>query len=268
MPDKPINIYLPYRAEFGWIVMAHVPAVAADSGRKWVIHEPGLDSLYPGCERHLPCRVRPDHERRRWVEPDFIELERQVCETTYQASGPFEYVRPCDRIGEVPLKYFTPEPVTNYPDIRPDVVICPRKRSYGDKKNWPHWRDLAAILTGDGFDVFAAGAPDSSITDIGVSAAWDKFVPLDATLSAFASAALVIATDAGLAHLAVLCGRPLLLICHSSGHTAPGYDPVDWSRYKRANHRRSLIQTCPCSWGSAEPVATAARRIIGRVKHG
>jgi hypothetical protein len=134
--------------------------------------------------------------------------------------------------------------------IRARVVICPRERRYGSAKNWPHWH-MFEDLPG----VFAAGAPDSSY-DVQCPRAWDYARFLDASVEAMRGARLVVATDAGLAHLAVLCGAPLLIITHR-GLVAPGpvldpsgramqsaYWPVRLDEYYlSANHTGSPIET-------------------------
>ena len=45
-----------------------------------------------------------------------------------------------------------------------------------------------------------------------------RAISLDATVEAMLSAKVVVATDSGLAHLAILCGRPLILISDGEEH--------------------------------------------------
>jgi hypothetical protein len=170
-----------------------------------------------------------------------------------------------------PQSRFVPEPhVSGQVDrSRYDIIVCPRRRKYGAEKNWPEWHALTVRIVEEGFTVFAAGAPDSSY-EVPCESAWqyDRF--LDASIEAIRGATLVVATDAGLAHLAVLCGTPLLLITHGlRGLVAPGpivdetgkhledsYWPIKIERYNEANHTGSPIYILKDAW--YDPLLTFA----------
>lgn len=163
---------------------------------------------------------------------------------------------------------FVPEPHVRQ-GISCDVVICPRKREYGSSKNWPHWFALSGLP-----GVFAAGAPDSSYA-VDCPRAWDYDRFLDASIEALRSAKLCVATDAGLAHLAVLCGTPLLLITYrgrvapgpvinSSGRVAHrGYWPVKLDEfYQAANHTGAPIYVID-AWENPQAAVDAVLATIG-----
>jgi hypothetical protein len=152
------------------------------------------------------------------------------------------------------------------------VVICPRARSYGSSKNWPHWNALESLP-----GVFAAGAPDSS-ANVACPRAWDYGRFLDASIEAMRSARLVVATASGLSVLAILCGVPLLLITYR-GLVAPGaqldrerrvlqraYGPVsDLMRrfYNPTNHRGVPIYEVD-AWDQPELVVNRVRELLRR----
>ena len=87
-------------------------------------------------------------------------------------------------------------------------------------------------------------------------------------------ARLVVATDAGLAHLAVICGVPLLIVTYR-GLVAPGpvidsrgrkardaYWPVRLAEYYHAaNHTGAPIEVVD-GWDDVEAVATGAARML------
>lgn len=214
-----------WRKEFGLKVRYHVPWVHALPGPKRVEIEEGEEALYPSADEWVIVPRAPDEDRKGRA----------------GLPGPDE-----------PVKRFVPKPYKPQ-GVSADVVICPRFRQYGSAKNWPNWSWLAEQLTARGINTFAAGAPDSS-ADVACPAAWDYERFLDASIEAMRSARLVISTDAGLAHLAVLCGAPLLLITHS-GRVAPGpvldkhgrvMEPEYWTvrlseYYHAANHTGSPI---------------------------
>lgn len=162
---------------------------------------------------------------------------------------------------------FLPEPTVRY-GLEPEVVVCPRWRSYGSQKNWAGWPELVEGLMAAGVDVAAAGAPDSS-HPVPCPIAWEHPRFLDASIEMIRAARLVVATDAGLAHLAVLCGTDLLIVTYR-GKVAPG--PVVASSgkvareeywrvrlghyYREANHAGARIETVD-GWESVETVIQA-----------
>lgn len=234
--------------EFGLKVRFHVPQVHALLGERPqpVEIEEGEEALYPRATEHI--------------------VVRRLREDAYPGAS-FDR----GRAGRPPRLFpreerFVPEPHVRH-GIRCDVVICPRRREYGASKNWPHWFALSALP-----GVFAAGAPDSSYA-VDCPRAWDFDRFLDASIEALRAAKLCVATDAGLAHLAVLCGTPLLLITFR-GRVAPGpvvdsrgrrvrndYWPVKLDEYYRAaNHTGAPILTLD-AWDRPDDVVNAVLSI-------
>ena len=263
-----MRIYLPYRAEFGHIVMTHAPQVhAGQQGQldKCVVCcEAGNEALYPGADMFWPVERRDDKDRREFLEAELLtRLETYIGE--HLGSG-HEYICPDPKAER---RYFVPKPVINYP-VDCDIVICPRRRDYGPDKNWPYWALLASRLAEAGYSVGACGAPDSSDQAIGVAwKSWEFPRFLDATIAAMLRAKLVIATDNGLAHLAVLCGRPLAIICYRKDLVAPGSDdkgreywPIHKNRYARANHQHSPINFMDYSWENVDKIVHEAGSMI------
>lgn len=208
-----------FRGEFGLKVRYHVPRVYALGEGHVIQIEQGEEALYPLAAewRYLPRARDEDRHGPGATAPGKVE------------------------------KRFVPKPFVAQ-DVKADVVICPRWRKYGNGKNWKHWEDLCELP-----GAFAAGAPDSS-AEVSCERAWDYNRFLDASIEAMVGARLCVATDAGLAHLAVLCGTPLLLITYR-GLVAPGavldsegrphekaYWPVKLEEYYlKANHTGSPI---------------------------
>ncbi len=260
-------IVLPYRGEFGFICMEHAPQVNAVEGRKIVCLEAGNEALYPGAAVYHHVARRPDGQRRARNESQYMdEIKAEVSSAMPECSkSGVEWIV---HDGSAPRKYFIPRPHTPVDVGQVDVVICPRRRTYGSDKNWPYWQELNDKLRGDGLKVYAAGAPDSSF-DVRTNAgrSWDHGRFLDATIAAMHAAELVIATDAGLAHLAVMCGKPLVMITHGEGLVAPGQDdvgndywPVHMDRYERENHCGSDIELVHHAFADWRGVADRAIR--------
>ena len=234
-----------FRGEFGLKIRFHVPQIHAllGEGPQAVEIEQGEEALYPRATEHI-IRIRnaDDHSRGGIGRPPHMWPREERFQ-------PEPYIR--QNVGPV------------------DVVICPRKREYGESKNWAHWATLNTLP-----NVFAAGAPDSSY-DVTPRNAWlyDRFT--DASIEAMRKARLCVATDAGLAHLAVLCGTPLLLLTHE-GRVAPGpvvnskghvarehYWPVKLDEYYHAaNHMDTPIWTYDHAWTEPDGVRDRVMQIL------
>lgn len=260
-----MKIFLPYRAEFGFIVMVHAPQVhyainEHDEQIQWVCCEQGNEALYPKAMYYFVER-RVDCERREFLERDLMASIKME----FPDSSHCEFIEPDMK---APRSYFVPEPTVRY-KIASDIVVCPRKREYGSDKNWPHWSELTEKLKED-YQIGAVGAPDSS--EINIEAhikAWEYPRFLDATIELMLSAKLVIATDSGLAHLANMCGVPLLLISYKDGRVAPGHDdvgreywPIRLDRYAKANHTGSAVNMVNDTWNDLNKIIHETRRML------
>ena len=251
-----MKVILPFRGELGLKLYWHVPAVHAIAGPKVVYVERGERALYPSARGHIEVERREDDDRRNHYHRDQDFVDQTEAAARERFGGDAEYLRPDQKW---PRERFVPQPAT-CADVECDVVVCPRRRNYGAEKNWPEWFDFTERLVAEGVSVFAGGVADSSY-HVPCKRAWEYDRPLDATIEAMHAAKVVVATDAGLAHLAVLCGRPLLMITHGRGLVAPGpvideqgqhmedrYWPVKMERYKEGNHTGSWIRLLEGAW--------------------
>jgi len=260
--ERRIKVFLPYRGEFGFICMMHAPQVKAYHGLKAVFIEPGMEALYPDCG-YMYVPVRPDRLRRARIEKAWLDRLVKGSKLALDEGVVHEFVEPDPK---APREYFTPVPFTSPSNDVPsviDVVVCPRKREYGEDKNWMHWMELVEVLVKNNLSTFAVGHPDTSFRLEGCRTAWDKGMGeryLDTTIAAMLRAKLVVATDNGLAHLALMCGRPLALISHGEGYVADGVDDVGtpyWKikldRYKQENHLGAPVFVIHNCWHTPLP---------------
>lgn len=242
-----MKVVMPAQGEFGLVLRYHVPAFHALPAPKMAVIETGMEALYPSADQyHVLDRVHDDQRRGMLAKGTDQTGMRRMLRRAYPDSRVVELRK------RMPEARFVPEPYVVQDVPEAEVVVCPRRRNYGADKNWPHWAELTERLT-EVTTVFAAGAPDSSAS-VPCPKAWEYDRFLDASIQAMRSARLVIATDAGLAHLAVLCGRPLLLITYN-GKVAPGavrdprgrvMEPEYWlvrldEYYHAANHTGAPI---------------------------
>lgn len=232
-----------YRGEFGLKIRFHVPIVYGLGGGHVIEIEDGEEALYPRAH-------------------DWIVVPRAKDGTRVGRPKTHALGRREERFQPVPylLQMIQPH----------DVVLCPRWRTYGASKNWMHWDWLGKQFQEHGHTVFYAGVADASDTSVEGNAAWQYDRPLDATIQMMRQAKLVIAACSGLAHLAVLCGAPLLLFTYR-GQVAPGpvinsrgrfvqadYWDVRWKQYYHdANHLKSPIIPVD-GWEYPERIVTSA----------
>jgi ADP-heptose:LPS heptosyltransferase len=224
----------PYRGEFGHMVMWHAPWFNALDGKKLIVCEKGYEPLYPSADIGIDTVEKPDGARREWTKYDQEEIDRwkhrltRICPNATIVEPPVKHPE-----SSTHLKYFQPMP--DLAKDGPDIVVCPRYRDYGEVKNWEHWRYVAHRLTGRGKNVLAVGKGGAT-ADCGIGTVYG----LAGAIRAMRRGGVVVATDSGLAHLAVMCGTQLLLI-GDNGNTAPGYGPIKMKRFERANHRHATI---------------------------
>lgn len=269
-----MNIVPPFRGELGIMIRFHVPAVYALDRPVTVAHERGYEALYPDCQRVIVPK-RPD-PRRGWtyaLDDAFVSDWKAKLMKDHPGAT---LVMPDDRAEDRAERRFVPEPfVAQRGDApAPDVIVAPRKRKVGVERNWDAWPHVATGLRAAGLRVFAAGAQAASYEVAADEKAWDYERTLDACIEAMRQAKLVVSTDAGLAHLAVLCGTPLLLIGAEDGKAAPGTfqrasmrkpQPMWHIRmdeyYNRANHTGSLIELMEDGWRHPAAVVQRAEEL-------
>jgi hypothetical protein len=242
--------------------MAHAPQINAVAGPKIAMIEPDREALYPGALIYYSVPARPDAERRQRLEKEYLEEQERWAKRVF--GNNIEAVWP-DL--DAPRKYFVPQPLTSY-GVACDVCVCPRKREYGAQKNWSYWRVLVQLLTDRGLSVFAAGAPcTTEFVQCPMAPAYTR--PLDASIEAMLAAKVVVSTDSGLAHLAVMCGRPLVMISHGEGLVADGFDdvghpywPIKLDRFEAENHTGSQIKVVHHAWHDPEVVHDAITEVL------
>jgi hypothetical protein len=210
------RIVLPWRGEFGIICNWHGPQINAVASPKIIPIEPGMEALYPDAARYVYAPVCPDHQKGYLQETD-AKLQKAVA-----ANIPHRHlVWPNE---EAHRKWFVPDAFVPVAAPATDVVICPRQRETGCGRNWQHWQTLLDGLRLDDLSVAAAGSPWSSVDVHGCGfRAWEHDRCLDASISLMKKTKLVVGTDTGLTHLALMCGVPaILLISSDTGRVADG----------------------------------------------
>lgn len=275
MKDE-LKVALPYRGEFGFVCMFHAPQVRALKQPKVAYIEEGNEALYPGCCHYRYVERRADEDRRARTEKSLLREYEQKARREFGDSC--RIVLPNQ---DASREYFVPRPYKLpakhaqflfHRRTRPEVVLCPRKREYGSDKNWPCWDFVAESLRSTGVRSFSVGHPESSYSMEGFPSAWtpDEGRYLDVTIAAMNQADVVVATDNGLAHLAMMCGKPVFMVSYKNGLVSPGTDdvgkpywPIKRHRYDRENHRDAPFEIVPHSWRNPHKIVQAVLGFLG-----
>lgn len=278
-----MKIILPNRGEFGLKIMSHCPAVHAIKPDV-VFGERGESCLYPSAGEFIAVDSQHDDLRRGQRErtAGFIPSVREIAVKKWPLKVlEMEFIITDENM---PREYFTP----TWPDEAKfghaiDVLICPRWRVYGANKNWHLWPMLAEQLFQSGIITGAAGVfetIDKNVIDYIPShlRSWKYVHALQFTIMMMKRARLVVATDAGLAHLAMMVGAPLLLISHDDdckvapggvcdpkGHAMePYYWPIKFERFTQANHQDVPITMVKAAWYDLPKVIESIKGMLSK----
>lgn len=264
------RVVLPWRGEFGIICNWHGPQIKAVASPKIVPIELGMEALYPGAVRYVYIPVRPDQQRGYLQDSDLV-LQLAVA-------GGLQHRNLIWPDQEAARMWFVPVPFVAVDAPITDVVICPRHREHGCGRNWQHWQTLLDSLVSDDLVVGAAGSPWSSVDVSGCCfRAWDHERCLDASIALMQNTKLVVGTDTGLTHLALMCGVPaILLISGEFGRVAGGVfdspftgkDTPYWliiaeDYYEKPNHVDSYVGIMHDTWEEPQRVRMYANDLLG-----
>jgi hypothetical protein len=266
-------MFLPWRGEFGQqMVMTHVRWVHGDpSTRKIVCCNKGDEPLFPSAsEFFYDWEAVPDRKRgtklimspgnRRYLEKVGGRLLR-----TYpgaQLRYPLDGVKP-QAFPWCPEHNFVPMPRCPVPAERPEILVAPRFRERGGFRNYEHWPAVITRLEDAGLAVGLLGLPGTSLDYPTLPKgyrAWDHADNMGVTLHWLKTARLVLCTDSGVAHLAVLAGAPLRVIYGKEGAIVK--DSWQWTFDHMKAHAVASCEAVLNAWDDPE---IAVRNVLARV---
>jgi hypothetical protein len=231
MASETIRVYLPWLGEFGTELIRWVPGIYGDPGEKIVCHEAGKASIYPSAGRRIVIpRIREKDRKSAGSINQFEIWDRLKA----QFGNDKNYVHPKSTGGQGRRKLFVPNGKRF--DFETDVVLFPRKRTNGARRNWDGWEPLAEALKAEGLRVFAAGHGDSSF-HLNCHAAWDycSRYHLDASIWAIKHSKLRIGMITSLSVLSLYCGRRPWVLTTADGRLCekcrekPNINFLKWS---------------------------------------
>lgn len=266
-----MRIVLPFRGELGIVIRFHVPAIAALAGDVLVCHEAGMEALYPDRRRVIVSQKADDG--RGWT----VKMDREYVgglrDGLAELHPGAEFISTDGRDAD-DVRRFVPQPHVEQ-GVQPcDVFVAPRLRAGPpvlEARNWDRWPEMCRLLGDEGLTLFVGGTAATSYEVDGDDCAWSYPRTLDACIEAMHRSKVVVATDSGLAHLAMLCGRPLVLIGADGGRVAPGRrtdeDAPYWKirlehYYRAANHMNAPIKLVPDGWAHPDAMLRAVEDVI------
>jgi ADP-heptose:LPS heptosyltransferase len=127
---------------------------------------------------------------------------------------PFAYPQDTSWEEKTSLARFTFKPKSLHNrGLSADIVLAPRHRKIDAHRNYKNWQKLTNRLKKRGYIVAACGTKNESVSLIGAKKAW-RHIDVDSDVEFINSAKVVITQDSGLAYLAMMCERPIILIGH------------------------------------------------------
>jgi len=198
-----MKVFLPWLGEFGTELIEYIPRVFADPEEKVVCYEAGKASMYPSASRRIIIPRIPERFRKCGGGTNQAEVWDRIRS---QLGNGKEYVEAGRDGFKGKRRFFVPEGKVF--EFETDVVIFPRLRTTGKRRNWEAWPELVDALKAEGILVFAAGHGDSSYR-VNCHAAWDycSRYQLDASIWAIKNSLLRVGTMTALTVLSLYCGR-------------------------------------------------------------
>lgn len=280
------TFFLPWRGEFGQMLMHHVRWIHADPAEfKVVCCRPGDEPLFPSAAKFFyNWEDAEDAQKKTKLlkspeNQEYLEIVKQRILQEYQGTVHPEFRYPLDgcapqRRGHCPEGNFIPKPseLCAAPDIRPDILVAPRFRQHGAHRNFAYWDEVIRGLLAAGHDVGLIGAEETSLdkAEWGLPScqkAWTYKDNLGITLHWMQTAKLVLTTDSGMAHLAVLACAPLHIIYGRSGVEA-GHESWPWAFDHMRIHARAVCRPICEGWTDPQRVVREVEKFFGGVARG
>ncbi len=259
-------VILPWRSEFGTMMMHYVRFV---HGFRHVAHHlvvccrKGDEALFPTATSFFYDweQVADEQKNTKLLKSDFnanyLDQLRERLQEKYNGHT----------IVDPPLKTridkdwdFTPKPKVRR-GLHADVVIAPRYRAHGEHRNFQHWPAVAQALLDAGLDVAAVGMKSTSVDIPGLTEYSWNHDSLDAALELIQSAKLVVTTESGMGHLAVLAGAPLKVIYDRKGREA-GHPTWRWNLPHMQEYSKNHCEPILLGWNDPAKVVSDVSRYL------
>lgn len=267
------TVILPWRGEFGQMLMTHVRWVQGiQADPKIVCCRKGDEPLFPSATGFFYdwAGVLDDQKHTQFLMSKenrlYLEGLAQKLASVYPGASfrfPLDGMKP-QKFPRCPDNNFIPEPLGKAPKKFPDILVAPRFRKHGAHRNFQHWHDVIDALELHGFHVGLLGTAETSVDRPGLPLwlkAWDYSDNLGITLHWMKKAKMVLCTDSGIAHLAVLAGAPLQVIYGKEGVEA---GKEEW-RWAFGHMKAHAVNYCEPIIGGWDAPATVVVSVLSKV---
>jgi hypothetical protein len=210
--------YLPWRGEFGWMIMCFVKKFHADpSPNKIICCKPGHECLYPTASGFFyDWQDVPDSQKAGVYEVTDEELIKARVMEKYPNQA-IEFV-PLSEVGwhnkhDFAQHTFIPQSKHNL-GLKVDVIITPRNRVIDAQRNWTkeNWQLVVNGLCHNGISVGVCGSPDSSFDLQNIAFKSYNYIDVDSDVEMMNNAKLIVTQESGMQYLSFLCQRPTFCI--------------------------------------------------------
>lgn len=263
------QVLLPWRGEFGQMLMTHVRFAAAMQWGIVVCCKPGDEPLFPRATEFFYDWVMPEDSKRNtkflssrenMEYQDALKVRLAVKYPDAEFWHPLQGAKP-QHCRFSRNHDFVPQPRCPAPMFFPEVLVAPRWRRHGEHRNFQYWPDVVSRLIHAGVTVGLIGTQESSVPCPQVSdqlRAWSYPQNLGTTLHWMQRCKLVLTTDSGMAHLAVLARAPLKVIYGEPGVETGSPKGWKWVLPQMQEHAYNHCEPILHGWDDPQRVYTEA----------
>lgn len=214
--------YLPWRGEFGWMIMCFVKKFHADSSsNKIICCKRGHECLFPtATDFFYDWEDIPDSQKAGVSDvTDEVNLMEKIKKWFPLSNDQIDFVH-LSEVGwhnKHDFAQYTFIPQSKYKiGLKTDIVIAPRKRTIDIHRNWAqeNWQLVVDMLNDQGITVGVCGSSESSFDLKNVKYKSYDYIDVDSDVELMNNARLVITQESGLQYLSFLCQRPTFCIDH------------------------------------------------------
>jgi hypothetical protein len=219
--------YLPWRGEFGWMIMCFVKSFHADSHpNKIICCKPGHECLFPSASKFFyDWSDIPDSQKAGAAE---MQDENTIIEkiTNQFTKEKIEFVR-LSEFGwhnkhNFSKHTFIPQSKIKL-GLKTDIVITPRNRSIDVHRNWTQdkWQQVVNGLNKQGITVGVCGNRETSFDLNNVLYKAYDHIDVDSDVELMNNAKLIVTQESGLQYLSFMCEKPTFCIDYYEGALGP-----------------------------------------------
>jgi hypothetical protein len=212
--------YLPWRGEFGWMIMCFIKKFHADSStNKIICCKRGHECLFPTAVKFFyDWRDIPDSQKAGVATvTDEGKIKKQIMKQLPDDTIDFIGLSEVGWHNKHDFAQYTfiPQSKGNL-GLKADIVITPRKRTMDAHRNWTHenWQLVVDGLNDYGITTGVCGNSETSFHLKNVAYKSYEHIDIDSDVELMNNAKLVVTQESGMQYLSFLCQRPTFCIDH------------------------------------------------------